>query len=459
MISALTTDGALELLGKRVDKEWLNEALSTPDGEAIVMGLVDLFCQLDAKNAKEASSLRVRPSPGLAGDPASGAQYATLSVTITRRRSGRNHTIPAGTAVVTNSGHRFELDEDVTFGGGELNLPRTVTATATFAGWPGFIPERTEMAFVDVAKGISGLGTALQVLPGIGQPRALKITTDSTKPHLFGSKLIGMYLEITACDSAASNVGLQIQIGNVNDGSAQDADALVESEYAWSYEFNTTTDAEFTPWTAPGAIDFEWAVRDWSEMGYEVYASTEVSGGRLPILDELAKDRGRPRRLNEEDDALRTRLLRAPMPPSPLRILRTALIALSPWAVRRDQIQIYELGEPAPEAADPYAVNFPAACGFISDLHCSDTTTPITPDTMAERAPDGTTYSPVRNPGLMLTCQRSSRRTVIVRCDALDSFSADDAAAAKRALFAMAQKAKSQGTWLLIYYPPQWSYP
>lgn len=459
MISALTTDEAIKLLERRVDKEWLTDALSTPDGEAIIMGLVELFCRIDEKNAEEASSLRVRPAPGLVGDPATGAQYATLGVTITRRRSGRNHTIPAGTVIATNSGHRFELDEDVSFGGGEINIPHTTTATASFAGWPGFIPANTEMSFVDVANGISGLGTALNILPGVGQPRALKITTDSTKPHLFKSKLIGLYLEVTACDSASSNVGLQVQIGNVNDGSAQSADAEPESQYAWSNTFDTTTDAELTPWTAPGAIDFEWAVRDWSEMGYEVFVSTEVSGGRLPMLDELAKDRGRPRRLNEEDDALRTRLLRAPMPPSPLRILRTALIALSPWAVRRDQIQIYELGEPAPETADPYAVNFPAACGFISDLHCSDTTTPITPDSMAERAPDGTTYSPVRNPGLMLTCQRSSRRTVIVRCDALDSFSADDAAAAKRALYAMAKKAKSQGTWLLIYYPPQWSYP
>ena len=206
--------------------------------------------------------------------------------------------------------------------------------------------------------GVTGLGVALDLVPD-GPYTSLRFTTNATKPHLFRSTYANLYIEITT----GPNAGRQFRIAKINDGTSLAAPNLAETAYLWTYPAVPATDAEFAGLTT-GAIDFEWKILDWEDLGLSVVNTSYPVGGRYAFLDELSRARGRQRAPGEGDEQLRARLLRKPQLPSPLGVLRKAIVALAPFGVNRHDIRIYELGERGPDAVDLYAENFPAGGSF-----------------------------------------------------------------------------------------------
>lgn len=457
MISALTEDEALEILKSKLSWPWLERLRSTALGRGVLNAMIDVFRAVDAKDAEQQEQLFTRQFKGQEFGPAKTSTFATTTLEITRRKHGRNHSFPPGSLVQTPDGHRYKTDELISFGPGEVNVPKQVAATAVVAGYEGEITPGAISEFVPVANGLSGLGVALEYLPSIGEPKALRFQTDATKPHLFRDFLVGMYIEITACDSQATNIGKQIQIGSVNDGSSVDADAMTESEFAWSYPCNTATTQEINGLVAPGTLAFEWRALDWFELGYTVRNVDKAEGGSTGFLDTIAESRGRPRKPGETDAQLLSRLNAAPLPPTPIALLKKAIRALAPWGVKRTDVLIYEQRATPPNGVDPYAENFPAASGFITDLHCTDMSTPLTPDEMAQRGADGTTLADFQNPGLVLV-DEIAPRIVIVRWLKPDGMSPDNEKEAVFSLHAACKAACAPGTLFQLYNPLQWGF-
>lgn len=458
MIGALTSAEALEILKSKVSWPWLVRLRSTPLGQCMLDAIIDVFVAVDKKDAEQQEQLKTRPTLDLEFGISSSSSKATTTLEIVRKKHGRNHIMPAGTIVQTPDGHTYSLDESLSFGQGEIDVPRTATATAVYSGYEGEIIPGAINQFAPLVAGLSGIGTHLEYVPGGGtQPKALKIGTNSEKPHFFKDYMIGQYIEITACPTNPENVGKQIRIGAVNDGLAIDSAPLTESPFAWSGSYNTTTNTEISGFTAPGALAFEWEAKDWPDLGYIVRNTTKADGGVTGLLDTLAESRGRPRDLGETDAQVLARLNAAPLPPSPLALLRKALRALAPWGVKRRDVLIYELRELPADASDPYQMNFPGVMGFISDLHCSDMSTPLTPDEMAQHAPDKTTLGTFLNPGLALV-DGPMPRILIVRWDPPVGMSAETLQTATAALWVACKLACAPGTLFNLYNLTQWGY-
>ncbi len=462
MLRGITATELVEtVLRPRVSRAWLDELLSTPEGYATLYGAADAFAALDECDASDFSSFFVQASSLQVGLPATGAQYATTTLSITRRRPGGNVTIPAGTRVRTSDGHVFLTDSALSWAGPEV-ASKTVTATALLTGFPGIIPRGEINAFDPIARGITGAGVQIQVAQhtGASQPRSLWIRTDLTKPHPFEARHIGLYLEILEVEdfAAQGNVGRIEQISRMNAGSFYAQSSQPENAVVWTPGVNTTTDARYSVWYL-GTYGFTWTIRDWNELGFDVTNSEPVVGGRPAMLDELAFSRGRPRYVDEGDDALARRLSRPSESPSPLGVLRKSTAALNPFGFGRHELRIYEMGEPGASSINPYEENFPTAMGFIGDLHSTDMESPETPDGMASQSPTYTTLAPFFNPGLALLEVGSTPWTVIVRCAVLDILPADNAAEARVQLFSAAKNAAQPGCLLELYETDQWSYP
>lgn len=462
MIASLTFDGALDLVAGRVDQAWLDELRSTPDGEALLGLLIDLFVAIDGEDAARASSLFVVPHSAQVAPPGSGAQYASITLGVTLRRSlktTRAITLPAGSPVETPDGHAFLTDATLTWGVGEVGVAKFTTATAVLPGRLQ-VPPGEVRAFKPVVEGLSGEGLSVALLPGGGtQPKALRLRTDTDVPHAFRPELVGRYLELTGLGTGGeANEGRVLQISATNDGSSQAAAGATENEYAWGSPTDTTVDAWMAPW-AVGTFAFTWRAVEWGEV-FSVVNTAAATGGGDAILDETAQGRGRPRQTDEDDEQLRSRLARTNNPPTPLGALRAAITALVPWGFGRPDVRIYELGEPAADAdVDPYAANFPASLGFISDLHCTDMSTPETPDGMANQDPSYATLSPFFNPGLALIEPGAARWVVVVRWEPPGSMPSDTVATVRRLLFSALKNAKPGGCIVQLYFPEQWSYP
>lgn len=467
MKPALTSDEALEILRGRVDKGWLEQLLSDADGQALVMGLVDIFAEVDQLDAQVASSLFTSPHSLQVDQPASGAEKATTTLQVTLKKQVKSAVplpLPAGTKVTTPDGHVYLTDAPLSWGQGEVGVAKTVAATALLPGHPGAIPPGEITGFVDVARGLSGVGTKieLKVVTG-GSFRSLRFRTDTALPHPFRDVVTGMLLEVTSADPAGvANVGRVAPIAKVNDFLSPGVEPPYSSTapdgaFAWAEVVDASADARYSVWTL-GTFGFEWRIIPWDEL-FTVTNTTAVTGGREAMLDELAQGRGRPRQPGEEDEPLRARLAAAPEPPSPLGVLRKSIRALVPYGFGRLDVRVYELGLDVPEDTDPYAYNFPAACGMISDLHCSDMSTVGTPDGMASADPSYASLSPFFNPGLALCEGGAQRWTVIVRWEPPGGMPADTTAKIRRLLYAAAKRAAQPGCIVQLYYPNQWSYP
>lgn len=461
-MSVLTFAEALELLAGRVDGGWLAELRSTPDGEALLGLYVDALIAADQEDAERAGQLWLVAHSAQETDPASGPTYATLTLAVTLRRTlktTRPIILPAGVAVTTPDGHAFLTDSALTWGVGEVGTTKTVSATAVLPG-RRHIPPGELTAFRETTDGLSGVGLAVALLPGGGtQPKALRLQTDTAIPHAFRVELLGSYVELsTVLAPGEANEGRALRIAAVNDGTsfAEPADAG-DNEYAWGEQSDTTTDAWMTPW-ATGTFGFSWRAIPWGEL-FAVENTTAAIGGSLGLLDELGEQVGRPRQAGEEDAPMRDRLAQRHERPSPLGALRAAIRTLAPWGFGRLDLRIYELGAHAPDSVDPYQANFPAALGFISDLHSTDMSTPETPDGMASQDPDYVTLDPFFNPGLALLEPGTLRWAAIVRWDPPGTLSADTIALVRRLLFAAVNAAKPAGCLVQLYHLPSWSYP
>lgn len=460
MRSPLSSAEALELLTGRVEQAWLDELRSTPDGEALLLAAIDVLVAADQADTERAGQLFLVPHSQQASLPASGPSYATLTVAVTLRRSlktTRPITLPAGTAVQTPDGHTLRTDGDLTWGVGEVGVAKTVSATAVLPGRK-HIPPGELRAFVPRVDGLSGEGLSIVISPGFFQPRSLLLQTDLAVPHSFRDELIGHYIELSGVAAPGeANEGRALQISATNDGSSQAAPAAPENEWAWGEPTDTTVDAWMAPW-ATGTFAFSWRAVPWGEL-FAVENVTAAEGGSLGILDELAEGVRRPRQPSEPDELLRARLAVRGEPPSPLGALRAAIRTLATWGFGRLDVRIYEMGEPAPDSLDPYAFNFPAALGFISDLHCTDMATPETPDGMASVDPDYVTLDPFFNPGLALLEEGTTRWSAVVRWEPPDSMAAETVATLRRLLMAAVQAAKPAGCLVQLYHLEQWGYP
>lgn len=455
----LSFEEARGLLAGRVDAGWLDELESTPDGRALLAMAIDMFVAADQEDAARVSGLFVTPHSQQVAPPASGPQYATCTLSIRLRRSLRTTQailLSAGQPVQTPDGHVFLLDSGLTWGLGEVGVAKTCQATAVLPG-PLHIPSGEIRAFKEIAA-LSGLGTAIDLITISGAFKALRLRTDLDVPHAFRPEQLNRYVELTNVEPAGvANEGRHLRLFLTNDGSGLLAPQDPENEYAWGPVTDTSTDAWMSPWVA-GTFGYEWRVIEWNEL-FEVVNTTAAEGGALGLLDEIAQERGRPRQSGEGDEQVRSRLARRNNPPSPLGALRAAVNVLSAYGFGLPDVRIYELGEPAPESIDPYADNFPAAMGFISDLHCTDMSTPETPDGMASKAPDYSTLSPFFSPGLALVEPGATRWLAVVRWDPPGSLAAGTVALVRRLLFAALKAAKPPGCIVQLYFLNQWSFP
>jgi len=460
MTGPLSSAEALGLLSGRVEQAWLDELRSTPDGEALLQLALDALIAVDQGDAERSSQLWLVPHSQQVSDPASGPSYATLTIRVTLRRTlktTRPITLPAGTAVQTPDGHKFLTDSALSWGLGEVGVSKTVSATAVLPGRLQ-IPPGELTAFSPVTEGLNGVGTGVFTLPLLlVQPKRLRLTTDTAIPHAFRAEMVGSYVELSGCEESA-NEGRALRIDAVNSAGIVDTPPLAgDNTYAWGEASDTTVDFWMAPW-ALGSQAFAWRAIPWAEL-FAVENTTAASGGSLGLLDELATSVRRPRQTDEGDELLRAPLASRGEPPSPLGLLRAAVRVLVAWGFGRLDVRVYELGESAPDSTDPYAYNFPAATGLISDLHSTDMSTPETPDGMASADPDYATLDPFFNPGLALLEPGAASWIVVVRWEPPGSMPAESVATVRRILFAALKAAKQGGCIVQLYFPEQWSYP
>lgn len=458
MIKPLTEDQALEIIRANIGQKELAALLSTEDGQALVYGLIAMFLAYDSRDADKASALALRESFVLPASPATKAIASQTTLKITRHRAGATHIIGKGTLVQSSDGHIYATDADLTFGKHEL-VEKTVTATSIFAGYGGILPAGTINEFVRVQKGISGSGTKIDKMTPYTNQTSIRFKTDTSVPYAFRSSMIGFYLEITDAPAAPSYVGKQARIASVNDGSSISAATQPEAEYAWSDTFPSNQANDLSS-ISNYSNAYSWIVRDWQDLGYSVTNITDATSGRDGYLDEFAVVYGTPRRLNEDDASLRARLTQDIGALDPISLVRTALTIIAPYGGKRQDIQIYECGfEAANPQYDPYYINFPAALGFISDLHCTDMSSPLTPDFMYKYAPDTYAYNAnAKNPGFVGFWQNGVQRFVVLRCDFLDTLSTSLANQLRVILYKACKAVCGPGVAFYLYKPLQWGY-
>jgi hypothetical protein len=459
VLAALTYAEGLAMLRRHVDGDWLDRVMSDPDGAATVRMLVDGLVRLDGEDARRAASLRIRPDPDAVAPPASRAEYATATLAIRRRRlSPVAHVMPAGTLVQTLPDRIvFRTDAPLIFPAGEADVWHEVGATATFPGPAGFIPPDEITSFVGIANGANGIGQQIAIVDDGTGDLALQFLT-TLQPDLFRSSWAGLYIEITATGSGPQeqNLGLMAQL--LRAGALTFPDEI-ESQYATSVIFDPVVDQTVPAMWFAGTFEYSWAVRDWDDLGFDVRNTTEVVGGAYPLLDEIATARGLLPLVDEGTEALRARVLARPQKPTPLGVLRKALLALQPFGFGRQNLRIYELGATSPDVeVDPYAENFPAAGGFIGDLHVTDMPSPETPDGLAALDPEYFVVPVLHNPGPVVPMLGSETRSDVVRHD-VPPLPDEMAAAIRRDLYAAATRGDAPGSTLELWEPDQWLYP
>lgn len=464
MTPALTAEEVRAILYAHNDADMLDELRSTEEGACLFEALVDFGTRVDGANAKEAAQLWVSHSSHEIAPPAGVAAFATGTIEIARSYAAKApHTIPAGTVLEFPDGHAVRTDAAVTFGASEVGVFKSVAVTAVVVGPMGFIPAGEAMGFRAVARGVTGVGVDLKLFPSVGQPKHLAIQTDLAQPHPFASKHVGLYVEVTSVENPAfaANVGRQFQIARVNAADPWSSAPTTEGAFARSAEIDTTVDASLSGWVT-GAHGFEWAVRDWAELGFVARTASEIDGGRRGFLPEIGAGRGRPQEPGEPDETFRARVLRKPQKPTPLGLLRKVTLAAAAFGFERLDVRIYEMGLPGASSVDKYQPNFPAAMGFLSDLHVSDMTTPETPDGMASKDPDYATLAVFVNPGLAMTDGGAGapcfpRWCALVRIDT--ALPSPQAEAFRRAVFHAMQAGRPPGCMLLLYHPQQHGFP
>lgn len=453
MIPPLTVDEAIEILRSRIPRAWIDTCLATPDGAATLLAVVDFFVEVDARDAERMSALFVAPHSLQVAPPASGAAFATTTLAIVRRRSGAALTLPIGTRVQTHDGHVFATVAPLAFAGGELDVEKTVDAVAVVGGNLAVIPPNEITHFAPIALGLTGAGTAIGNFAVTGG-FSLRLTTDTAKPHPWRASIVGLPVEILSATGAlAPNVGAQLQIDKVTSGDAWANPPATETAYAWT----PVTDQEW-PVVTLGAASYVWAVRDWNEVGFEVRNTVRVTGGRDAVLDARAEERGRPRRLGEGDESVRTRLRRRPLSPSALGILEQTVLAIAPYGFGRHDVRVYELGIVPTGDVGPLAENFQAAAGTLAGKHHYGMSTPHTPPTMAAQTPAGATLASYVNPGFV-GLEGVSPWVIVVRVLLPGGFDTGLAAQIQLAVAEAVDAASQGGAVRFLYEVQQWGYP
>lgn len=346
----------------------------------------------------------ILPWSGQTEEPASGAQKATVVLTLERdKRLETTITFTASTIVeeVTVEpgpeageriavGRRYVLRDSVTFVPGERG-PKTVTAVAEKEGF-GFNNPLPGAIDTIVQPGAGLQNDEATLVPGISTHR-LQVDTE---PDVVVPENVGQYIEFVA-GSNLGEVRRMVAYGQADPGVPHGGEAVLARtgvfrvtgvtgtfEEGEEVEQATTgakgnfvalssgtivlerTDALFaTGFVVTGAesgatatIDFilqssdlaaeaitaVWKVLDWKlDLGFTVTNTAQPSDGKAAMLDELGAGRRIARSPGETDDDYRQRVAKLPDTVAPNAILRAGNRILAPFGAR---ICLREAGEP-----------------------------------------------------------------------------------------------------------------
>lgn len=457
-----SADELVAIVRANVPSTWLDNLLSTPDGTALLYGMLDDLAAESGFHADDWSQHFVAPASTQIAPTASGATLSTTTFGVTlRKQHGIPLVMPAGTRLRTVDGHLFVMTSSLTFGVGEVGVQKSVDGVAVVPGILGDIPAGEMVPFAKIANGLSGIGTALALsstsIPA--EPKALRFTTDMTQPSPFKSFLVGLYIEILDVADITKNalVGQLFSIASVTNIAIGVGPADPEDAHAWTLGVDTTTDSRYAN-VPTGTFGYTWVARDWDDLGFEAVTLAPVANGRSPVLDQLAQERGRPRQPGEGDDELRARLMAKPDAPVPLGLLRKVVRAVASYGLGLPDVQIYEWGLGGASATSRYHAQFPPALGWIWDCSVFDLSS-VDPANYAAYDPSyAALVPPPPNPGPALFVSATPPWIVSVRCDAIDGFSFPSEAVLRAKVFAAMQAGKSPGAYVQFFHADQWGF-
>lgn len=351
----------LEIIRAQCSREDITRIEATPDGRAMLAGLVDVFVELSTKLDRSVTAQHLLSRSSDVSPPAAGPTRASIGVSLSRTGIGQQVTLPASSAAceLTCKGkHRFRLTAPVTFAPGSSGpLAATVEAVV-----PGF-----------ASNVIAGEINAIVATANEAQGDVASVTTAGDAWYLergagdrFLPDYLGMYVELTV----GSNAGKLARIASVltPDSVEIECDGLI-----------------------PETATATWELRDWVDLGIVVTQPTDpVVRGTDDELDARADEVDIHRQTGQTDEQLRVARLSLADVVSPVAILTLANHVLGSYG----PVLMYETGASAGES-DP-AMGLMPFPGFIADLSPCD----VMPDAMdapAEAPPLGPP------PGLMAT--------------------------------------------------------
>jgi hypothetical protein len=332
----LTQSEAIKVIEAAMPKDALAALRASPDGVASIAITVDIMVDQSARCERMAQSrhLVLRTSDSSADDIARGALPATTTIRVYRTKPdvGLTIVIPAGTLVVSDDGHLFSTDTDVTFGGAEF-APKNVDVTALFAGYAPTTIAGGINNFADIGSEAEGdiCSVDASVSPAILSRGA---------GDLFLAGFVGMYVRLF--DGANAGVVCRITTAAATGESASIVPVLgvIVSE--------TSTAS--------------WELLEWSDLGFRCEQPDDCAQGYDGSLDFLASESGRFRTSGESDDSLRLSLRQSPDAVSVAAIRR----ACNRIAGSLGPVSIYQIGAVGADADE--GKGFPAFPGVILGL-------------------------------------------------------------------------------------------
>jgi len=366
MPGPLTRDQITSLWRSVTDPGYHEPLLGNPEsGLEVVTQAHEQLARASEMIDRTTQASFILPWSGQTDEPAAGASYATVDLTLARTRHPTTPlTIPAGTVVlhvITEPGEeggveyvtsrRYLLTEDAVFGVGEMG-PLTVEAVAERPGYAHNLPLPGTLSRLEQPG--SGLANGdAEVLAGGACVVELDDSSDQLTPFQVGQTVellsgpdAGQRRRMTAwLGGAPPQVSLaRTGIYNVSATSGTFIRGETLSQFAIPPKLHTfvslthnklvgidvrSTPAAFGVGTVTGltsgaaativgveqsprltaATGVAWRVLDWGDdFGVTVTNAASPSRGKSPMLDELGWERGMGRSSGETDSAYRSRV-------------------------------------------------------------------------------------------------------------------------------------------------------
>jgi hypothetical protein len=331
----LTRDEALAIFRGSLDPEEYRVLTSEPDGLAAITAAVDVLVDLSARldrsiTARHLVRRRSDVSP-IAGDAAAAA----ASLLFSRSTCGYPVTLPRGTTVETEDGHRYALDADLPFAAGALG-PIAASVTAVVAGYSSTVIAGSIDRFSAVSNGANGDESTVAIVGG-----------STYLQRNLGDRFLPSFVGLYVVFSAGSNAGAVARIAAV----LSDEEALIEvvSSTALVAEVGTAG----------------WTISEWADLGFSVSQPTDTTQGSDATVDDLASEEGRSRQPGETAEALRQRLIRKTD-----TVAITAILSAIKRIVGDTAVSIIETGTVEGDA--DVDLGLVASPGFVADYCGAD---------------------------------------------------------------------------------------